>query len=91
MQDRFHHALPDSAKDFEEYKRFMLGLTKVMLEGRKEGATLFAVDLNILIAFFFEDEEMKEIFGPLCWYGTDTDLGSFLNIDVAGDYEGVQL
>ena len=40
---------PDSAKDFEEYEKFMRGATKVMLEGRKKEARRFFVpgDLNI--------------------------------------------
>ena len=29
---------PDSSMDFGEYERFMQGLTKVMLEGRRRGA-----------------------------------------------------
>ena len=47
----------DTSKDFEEHERFTQGLTKVLLEGRTEGARRFFVagEQNVE-----EDEEMKE-------------------------------
>ena len=70
-----------SAKSFEEYEKFMRELMKVMTGGRKEGAKRFFVagDPNIDLEFFCtdEDDEMKEIYVPKCWYGIDADLGGF--------------
>ena len=63
---------PDSAKDRKEDDKFMQGLTKVMLEGRRNGAKRFCVagDLNIELGFLYMDDgkEMKDIYGPRCWY-----------------------
>ena len=57
---------PESAKDFEEYEKIMRELTKVILEGRKEGARrLFAAsELHIELGFLCmdQDEEMKGFF-----------------------------
>ena len=65
----------DSAKGFEEYEKFMQELMKVMTEGRKEGANRFFIvgDLNIELGFSCEDDEMKEIYCPQCWFGVEAD------------------
>ena len=52
----------------KKYERFMQELMKVMTDGRKEGAKRFFVAGD-------EDDEMKEIYGPQCWYGIDADPG----------------
>ena len=67
----------DSAKRFEEYEKFMQELMKVMTEGRKEGAKQFFVvgDLNIELEFSLEDDEMKEIYWPQCWFGVEAGPG----------------
>ena len=69
---------PDSEK-------FMQELMKVMTEGRKEGAKRFAVavDLNIDLGFLCrgqEDDEMKDIYGPQCWYGVEADPRGFKQV-----------
>ena len=67
----------DSAKAFEEYEKFMQELMKVMTEGRKEGAKQFFIvgDLNIELGFSCEDDEMKEIYWPQCWFGVEAGPG----------------
>ena len=56
---------------------FMQKLMKVMTEGQKEGARLFFVagDLNIELGFLCmdQDDEMKDMYGPQCWYGLEAD------------------
>ena len=73
---------PDSAKDFEEYDKFMRELAKVLLEGRTEGARrfFFSGDLNVELGLLGmdEDEEMQEFYGPQWRVQED---------DVAGSYE----
>ena len=71
---------PDSAKDLSEYEKYMQGLKKVTLDGRKGGAKRFFVpcDLNIELGFLCtEDDETKDFYGPPCWCGTDADPGVF--------------
>ena len=72
---------PDSARDFEKYPKFMGELTKVLQEGRKEGARRFFVAGDMGTEFgclcMDHDEEMQNMYGPQCWYGNDADPGGF--------------
>ena len=71
---------PDSAKDFEEYEKFMGEMTKVQHEGLREGARRFYIAsvfqhrVRILMCAD-EDEELREMYGPQCWHGFDGDPG----------------
>ena len=70
---------PDSAKIFEEYEKFMHMLTRVMVEGRREGARGYFVagDLNVDLALLcLEDsDDLKDICGPQCLHGVEAELG----------------
>ena len=72
----------DSAKDFEQYEKFVGAMTKILEEGRREGARRFYIagDLNVEVGLM-----------PQCWYGVDADPGGFSKDDVARSHERVRL
>ena len=53
-------------------------MTKVLDEGRREGARRFFIagDLNTELGLMYtdEDEELQEANWPQCWHGIDADL-----------------
>ena len=56
----------------------MGNITKVLHEGRQEGARRFiSGDMNIELGLRCrdEDEEMQEMYGPQWWHGIDADPG----------------
>ena len=71
----------DSAKDCEEYETFLEDETKVLHEGRREGARRFVIAGNLNIEFGLnwtdEDQEMQEMCGAQCWHGIDADPEGF--------------
>ena len=86
---------PDSAKDFEEHKKFMQVLKRVVLEGRKEGARRYIVacDLNVNLGLtcMEDSDDLKDIYGPRCLHDVGADLGGLRKGDVAGYHDRVQL
>ena len=50
-----------SAKDFQDYEKFMGAMTNILHEGRREGARCFCVagDLNIDLGLMCTDEELQ--------------------------------
>ena len=82
---------PDLSKSSEESERFMQVLKKVMTEDRKEGAKRIfeAGGLNGELGFLCinEDDEVKELHGPHCWYGVEADPGEAASSDIVTEFE----
>ena len=60
-------------------------MTKVLHEGRREGASRFYIadDFSIELGFMCtsedKDEELRDMYGPQCWHGIDGDPGGLKN------------
>ena len=74
---------PDSGKDLGEYEQLVEEMSKILRDGRQEGAKRFYIagDSNIELGLRCtgddEDEEQYDVYGPQCWQGCDVDLGGF--------------
>ena len=77
MEER---VLPLSAKDFEEYDKFMGAMTNILQKVvGKEGSTPFYIagDLDFGFMCADEDEEPRDVYGPQWWHEMDADTGGF--------------
>ena len=74
---------PDSAKNFEEYEKFMQMPRRLMLDGRKEVKRWYFVAGDLCVGlrlFCLEDgDDLQDIYGPQCLCGAKADHGGLKN------------
>ena len=73
---------PDCQKDLDVYETFIKYVTKVLWEGRRAGAKDFYItsEFNVELGYCTnedDNDELNEMYGPLCWQGCDNDPSGF--------------
>ena len=73
----------DCKKDLDEHETLIMNVTRILREGRRAGAKDFHInsDINVELGLLCtgddDNDELNEMFGPLCCQGRDNDQGGF--------------